>query len=265
MRRRILLVMLAVTALAPLVPSAAMASPSPGYEEFSECPDKGVDDEIEACLITTVTGGHLQIGSKNTPIEDPITLVTATSEDTAYVGHFDGGRQRIPGGLIGITGLDWLTFLFPFDLLKLYAEPELAGPITGGDAIGLPLKLHLDNPLLAPTCYVGSDSNPVQLNLTTGTTNPPPPNQPITGQDGTATPDPVLPGVIRSTGIIFVDNEFAAPAASGCDLLFFGLINALVNTQAGLPSPAGTNETVQETEATIGFIRAIYQPDGFEQ
>lgn len=62
-----------------------------------------------------------------------------------------------------------------------------------------------------------------------------------------------------------MDNEFAAPAAQNCDLLFFGLITGLVNLQAGLPSPAGTNETVQEAKGSLGVIEAIYQPDGFEQ
>ncbi len=47
----------------------------------------------------------------------------------------------------------------------------------------------------------------------------------------------------------YVDNSFAAPGANGCVLTLFGFIpisiNGLVNAQSGLPSPAGTNETVQ--------------------
>lgn len=258
---------LAVMALAFAIPAPALGAPSPGYGEFADCPSRNVDPSIEACVITIVDDGHLEMGSKNVPIQEDIELVVSVNgENEAFVGKFDGGRQQVPGGLIGITGLDWLSWLFPFSLLALHAEPELAGPVTNPlSPIGLPLKVHLDNPLLASGCYIGSNSNPINLNLTTETTSPPPPNQPITGQAGTLTPDPVLPGVLRSTGIIFVDNEFAAPAAGGCDLLFFGLINALVNLQAGLPSPAGTNETVQEASASLGFIQAIYQPAGFEQ
>lgn len=252
-----------------LVPAtSAMADPSPGYEEFSDCPDKSVSTAIALCVITNVEDGHIKLGNTNTPITDPIELVIGvTANDQAFVGNFDGGRQKVPGGLTGISGLDWLTDLFPLGLLEVYAEAELVGPVTNptGGPIGLPLRIKLDNPLLNDDCYIGSSSNPVQFNLTTGTTDPPPPNEPISGQQGTLTPDPVLPGVFRSTGAILVDNEFAAPAATNCDLLFFGPITALVNHQSGLPSPAGNNETVQEVTGSVAFIQAVYQPDGFEQ
>ncbi len=79
------------------------------------------------------------------------------------------------------------------------------------------------------------------------------------------TPDPTLPGVERSTGIVFVDNAFSVPAASGCDLIGFGLINGLVNLQSGLPSAAGKNEAVQEADGAIAAVQAVYQPDGYEQ
>lgn len=87
-----------------------------------------------------------------------ITEVFSTNEhQDAFVGSFDGGRQRVPGGLVGISGLDWLTFLFPFDLLKVYAEAELVGPITNpaSGPIGMPLRVRLGNPLLNENCYIG--------------------------------------------------------------------------------------------------------------
>lgn len=262
------LALLALAAAALLVPGqTAMGATSPGYEEFGECPDRSIDPTIDICAITRVTDGHLEMGSKSTPISDPIELVVGinTSEE-AVLGHFDGGRQRVPGGIVGWTGLDWLSWLFPVSLLTLHAEPELAGPVTNpAGPIGLPLKVRLDSPLLNDHCYIGSDSNPISLNLTTDTTSPPPPNQPISGQEGTITQDPVLPGVFRSTGIVLVDNEFAVPGASGCDLIGFGLINALIDAQVGLPSSAGNNETVQEAIGSLGLTDAIYQPDGFEQ
>jgi hypothetical protein len=256
---------LAVTAAALLVPSTAMAATSPGYEEFSDCPSKNDNPDVGICIVTTVVDGHMKLGSKNTPIEDPIKLTFGATEDGVVVpGGFDGGRQRIPGGLTGLTGLDWLRFIWPFSYLQIYAEPELAGAVSGFGPIHMPLKVHLDNVLLNNNCYIGSNSNPINLNLTTETTSPPPPNTPITGQEGTTTPDPVLPGVERSTGLILVDNAFSVPGATGCDLIGFGLINALVNLQSGLPSAAGNNETVQEAEGALGVIQAIYQPAGFE-
>jgi hypothetical protein len=261
------LAVLAVGLMALLVPAtAATAATAPGYEQFSDCPDKAVDPAIVVCAITEVTSGHIQMGTKDTPITDPIEMVLGIKPNLqTVVGSFDGGRQRIPGGLVGLTGLDWLRFIYPLGVLQVYAEAELAGPVTNPlGTVGLPLKVHLDNLLLSNNCYIGSDTNPISLNLRVGTTNPPPPNQPITGQAGTLSADPVLPGVFHSNGIKYVDNEFAAPAATNCDLLGVGPVTALVNLQAGLPSPAGTNETIQNANITFTQITRVYPPSGIE-
>jgi hypothetical protein len=259
---------LAISVAAFLVPaSAASAATAPGYEEFSTCPSKTEEPTVEGCVATDVTGGHLRLGSKTTPIEDPIKLMIGLTGDGQPIpGSFDGGSQRIPGGLTGITGLDWLRFLFPFSALQIYAEAELAGPVTEPlGIIGLPLKVRLHNVLLNNNCYIGSNSNPIQLNLTTGTTDPPPPNTPISGQQGTLSPDPNLPGVIRADDLVFVDNEFSVPGATNCDLLSLNLlVTALVNAQAGLPAAAGLNEAVQESRVSIVPITFVYPPSGFE-
>jgi hypothetical protein len=268
MKQFMRVVALAATFAACLIAAtAASAATAPGYEEFGDCPDRAADPAVGGCVITEVNSGHLKLGTKNTPIEDQIRLVLGlTNEGQSVPGSFDGGRQRIPGGLIGITGLDWLRFLFPFSALQIYAEAELAGPVTNAlDAPALPLKVRLDNVLLNNNCYIGSNGNPIQLNLTTGTTSPPPPNTPISGQPGTIGLDPVLPGVVRSTGIRYVDNAFAAPAATNCDLLALNLlVTALVNLQAGLPAAAGNNETVQNANVSIAPIELIYPPNGIE-
>jgi hypothetical protein len=250
---------------------SASAATAPGYEEFGGCPDKSVNPSFGLCITSTVTGGHLQLGNTDTPIVDPIEIsgsLTQTLPQEFVVGEFDGGRQPVPGGLIGISGLNWLVNLFPANLLKVYAEAQLAGAPTRPDnpPVYLPLKVRLHNPLLSSTCYIGSDTNPLELNLTTGTTAPPPPNQPISGHPATSFGlDPNLPGVLRINELLLVDNAFAAPAASGCDLIPVGVIDALVNLQAGLPSPAGTNEAVQEADGALTSLNTVYPPDGIEQ
>lgn len=253
-----------------LASSSAMGATAPGYEEFQDCPDRAVDPAITACVNTVVSGGHLKLGSKDTPIVDPITLSGAIKPGGTggvfIVGSFDGGRQPVPGGLIGITGLDWLIYLFPNEILGLYAEAELAGAPTSplAEPLNLPLKVKLNNVLLANGCYIGSNSNPINLVLTQGTTSPPPPNQPITGNPGTMAPDPSLPGVLRVSNLVLVDNAFSVPAAQGCSVTFLGLINALVNLQAGLPAPAGTNTAVQEADAAFAGVTTVFPPNGIE-
>lgn len=268
MKRLHLATVLAIAVTAVLVmATSAMAATAPGYEEWDACPDRSVDATIGGCIATVVDGGHLKLGSKNTPIVDPITLSGALNSSGSFiVGEFDGGSQAIPGGLIGLTGLDWLIYLFPNEVLGLYAHAELAGAPSNPalDPLTLPLKVRLENVLLSNNCYIGSNSNPIALTLTNGTTSPPPPNQPITGDPGILAPDPNLIAA-RITDMVLVDNAFAAPAAQGCSITFIGLINALVNLQAGLPAAAGTNEAVQEADAALAPIQAVYPPNGYEQ
>lgn len=270
MRYVMRVVVLAVT-VAGLLASAttAMAATAPGYEEFDDCPGRNVNADISLCAVTKVSGGHLKMGSKTVPITDPITLAESVAPpEQIFVGRFDGGRQLVPGGLVGITGLNWLANVFPANLLKVYARSELAGtpsnPIQ--DPVSLPLKIRLQNPLLSSNCYVGSNADPILLNLTQHATNPPPPNQPINGTPGNLITDPVLPNVFRLEDAVVVDNAFAAPRARGCTLLLpgLGLIDPIVNLQSGLPSPAGTNEARQHVDLGLADITSVYPPDGIE-
>jgi hypothetical protein len=170
----------------------------------------------------------------------------------------------VPGGVVGLTGLTWLLEILGSDALTLYATTELAGaPGAPIDVpVTLPIKVHLENPVLGPNCYVGSNSNPIKLNLIPGTTSPPPPNKPITGKDPTFELDPTRPGVILASDALLVDNSFSAPSASGCVLTLFGFIpvsiNGLVNSQSGLPAAAGTNATAQEVDTALAEPGLVY-------
>jgi hypothetical protein len=128
------------------------------------------------------------------------------------------------------------------------SEDSLFEPILyeafGIPALGLPVKVKLENPLLGSECYIGSATEPVVLKLTTGTTKPPAPNTPITGKPGelsTRAEERIL--VIKHNSL--VDNLFAVPAAKGCGgKAFEALIDPIVNAKLGLPSAAGNNTAV---------------------
>lgn len=258
--------------VAMLAPAAQAATPAPGYTQFAGCPDpktEALGAGVEICLNAEITSGNFKMGSKNVNIEKPISLVGGTNVELEnFVYNSEGGmkpvKQKVPGGIIGITGLEWLTEFLTGDALNLYAVTELAGtPVFDGFAgLSAPIKVRLVNPILGKNCYVGSNANPIQLELTTGTTNPPPPNQPISGHEAT---ELVFDEELEITHLLnakYVDNSFAAPAAKGCVLTLLGFIpvniDALVNFQAGLPSPAGTNETVQNVDAHATEPHLVY-------
>jgi hypothetical protein len=253
-----------ILALAMFAPAAlAVDQPAEGYEQFIGCPSEDENPESLSCVNTVVTGGHFQMGSKDAPITDPITIRGGLTSEGKFVFNSEGGllpaEQEVPGGIVGLTGLDWLIKVLNVNQLKVFAITELAGTANLlKEPAELPIKVHLVNPVLGNNCYVGSTSEPIDLRLTTGTTNPPEPNEPITGVEPTYNFDPETLILHLDDGE-FVDNSFAAPAAKGC-MLNLGLIHvnidALVNLQSGLPSAAGNNETRQEfdLELTESFI-----------
>ena len=100
----------------------------------------------------------------------------------------------------------------------------------------LPIKIHLENPFLGSSCYVGSESSPIIWNLTSGKTAPPPPNTSIQGAGGEGE---FLEGgrIIQLNNNKLVDNAWAAPGVNGCGgFLVELLLNPIINSASGLPA-----------------------------
>ena len=129
-----------------------------------------------------------------------------------------------------------------------------------GTALTLPVRVHLKNPLLGNSCYIGSEAKPIQLHLTTGATSPEPPNKSIHGTNGkeqTVEEDGRL--LARLVGSSLVDNAFSAPEAEGCGEFFSFLIDPIVNSKLKLPSADGNNTAIlngQQNTATAESVEA---------
>jgi hypothetical protein len=256
-RYRKILVTAALTALAltAIFASAAnAATPAPPYQDFAGCPSEAENPEVVVCQKFQFTGGHISFGNRQVPISNTITLRGGIESETGnFVFNNEGGivpvQQTVPGGLIGLTGLKWLDE-FSEKQLKLHATVELAGQPGSlfEETFLVPIKLHLESPLLGKGCYIGSNASPIDLNLTEGTTNPPAPNVPISGNPaGELLPEAGRPAVRTGTGGLYVDNAYAVPAASGCQLEIGSYklsLDSLVNSAYKLPAAAGTNETM---------------------
>jgi hypothetical protein len=249
-----------------LAPAAFAATPAKGFEAFAGCPSPAENSTISLCLTIKIKSGHFQMGSKDVPITNPMTLSGGVNPDgeifTSPAGGLSKAKQKVPGGVIGLTGLTWLAEFLGIEALTLYATTELAGKPSNPfeDPITLPIRVHLENSALGSNCYVGSFTNPILLHLTTGTTSPPAPNKPISGHNPTGFEETAQ--LARFTNAEYVDNSFAAPGASGCVLTLFGFIpisiNGLVNSQSGLPAAAGTNETKQVQDLEFSPQSSVY-------
>jgi hypothetical protein len=248
-RRRALIAPVALAALALLwTAPSALANLQQEYAKFADCPVE--NPNADACVFAQTTSGEFTIGSKTVPINQTITIQGGINNVTnELVPAADGNTLSktpltLPGGLTGIPGLEIGG--------EVTATAELAGTAflnaaalneESGVAAELPLKIKLSNPALGESCYIGSNSEPVVLHLTTGTTNPPAPNGPISGKRGDVDPFS-SPGIIHVTNNSLVDNAFPAPGVNGCGGILSLVLDPVIDLDAGLPAAAGHNTAI---------------------
>jgi len=285
-RRGALVVMAALTAsLAVAVPALATEHhPKGAFAPFADCPLS--NPAVSQCVLATTTSGEFTVGKKTVPINKTITLQggTITNPETGevtFVAAEDGNTlsktpETLPGGLLGVTApswwsqeaQEWFNKFINEGLTGVTETTELAGPASAiklnllnllfkeGVALQLPVKVKLSNPLLGGSCYIGSESNPIVLHLTTGTTSPPEPNKPIEGSAGELKVEEEG-ALISLNGGSLVDNAFAAPAATGCGGFLSFLVDPLVDSIMGVPAAAGHNTAILTGKLASAFAPAV--------
>ena len=285
------IVALLIAALAVLAMSAsAQAKLTGAFTRFAQCPYK--NEEVRKCIYSVTTSGEVVLGSKKVPIVNPVTLQGGAGpineEEVAKFFAATNGitlsktPQPVPGGLAGLVNCkeikDFFLRLscevtFENGLTGLNSTLELARPVSEmliseshlageeGVALKMPIKVHLENPFLGSSCYVGSSSSPIIWNLTSGSTNPPLPNKSISGAGGEGT---FLEGgrIIELKNNKLVDNAWAAPGVNGCGGFLVELIlNPIINLAAGLPAKAGTNTAILKGTVSSASSFAVLTND----
>jgi len=244
--------------------------PKGEYAPFADCPLS--NSQTESCLLAKTESGEFQLAKEKVPIVNTITLqggLHNTETGQSFIGAEAGNTlsktpQKVPGGLTGLVKCNEISniieriaceLVFENGTTGVNATTELAAPassigisvenlLTGtGIALSLPVKVHLENPFLGSSCYIGSNTHPVIIELTTGTTSPPLPNKPITGSPGELEFNKTFTIVTIKKNSL-VNNSFAAPAVEGCGGVFSFLIDPIVDSKLGLPSAAGHNTAI---------------------
>jgi hypothetical protein len=272
------------TALASLVFAslalAASHNPTGEYAQFNECPLNRVT--ITDCVYSVSTGGEFTVGKKTVPLVNPVTLqggFEGSSDEIDFYGAENGDTlsktpQPVPGGLLGLLNCKEQTNLVIKGLCEAALENgltgvnaivELTGPTKGltdvklnterlllreKTALGLPVKVRLQNALLGANCYIGSDKSPLQLNFTTGKSGT------LEGSSGELGFNEAFT-IITVTGGKFVDGTFAAPPASGCGGILSFLVDPVVNSVLGAPSPSGKNAATLEGDFEDAVAEAV--------
>lgn len=289
-RRKLIVALALVAPLACLgvVSSSSAASehhPTGIYAQFADCPLSGPSAEI--CITARETGGEFVVGRKIVPIDTPLMLQggffnTEGVEESTFIGAEDGDTLSkpalsIPGGLAGVLAPEYLpaSLRSQFDasigsgLTGVTMTPELALPAStikldisnliggrGGTVMRLPLKIKLSNPFLGADCYIGSSTTPIVANLTAGATYPPAPNKSISGIVGSLELLEEFT-VLSDHGNSLVDNTFAVPRATGCGGGFSAVVDAAIDAQLGLPSPAGHSAVIMDGTLAEGAVVAV--------
>jgi hypothetical protein len=288
------LVLVSVMSVAAAAPAFAI-EPTGDYAIFKQCPRfSGVNFCLYAKIESgEVTIGSTTV-PLNADKKHPIVLqggyfrneeVSPPTE--TFSGALNGETlsktpQNVPGGLSGLINCTEITgeglieklarasckTIFENALTGVNATTELAKPASNiginsdhllsaeGVALSLPAKVHLENPFLGSECYIGSSSSPVTLNLTTGSTAPPPPNTSIKGKVGGLKFKDEFE-IVELANSTLVDNAFSVPTASGCGGIFSFLIDPLINSKLGLPSAAGHNTAIQNVAQELTNAEAV--------
>lgn len=276
----------AAGAVALGLPAAAMAHEKE-FAKFNYCPS--TTEGVAKCLYSLTTGGKIVLGHKNTPIVNPVTLQGGFSkENSEHISSFYAASgaetlsktaQPVPGGLAGIVPpedspplvQEVIKFFFENELTGVNATLELAKPASEiklsdynlllgeGLALKLPVKVHLENPFLGSSCYIGSSSSPIIWNLTSGTTSPPAGFESLTGKPGYPNTKEEF-RIAEVTENELVENDWSAPAATGCggfplDLLVDPVIDLAVGVGPG--NEAGDNQAILENDISTATVTAV--------
>ncbi|WP_438290270.1 hypothetical protein [Streptomyces sp. HUAS TT7] len=278
----------ALTVLVTVGPASADSAPAAqlagNWAPFTRCP---VDDpamlaadgraEIVQCIASHAASGSIKLGSTE--------VVTGASDLQAGVVQHTGGAPTlvapaggaliadsadIPGGLLGLMCPSDIPVIGDIcrqitnsTLNRVTATVESAGAPTGFDLtagatsgkpiLSIPVRIHLQNPFLGGSCYVGSATHPIVLHPQNVTA----PAFGIKRFDGNGTPNTT--GVMNRlslTGADQTDTTFAVPGASGCGLA--GMLDWAVNLKTGLPSAAGNNSVVLNSAST--YLAGLHAP-----
>ncbi|MGD9735526.1 MAG: hypothetical protein AB7V58_07965 [Solirubrobacterales bacterium] len=257
---------------------AASHNPTGEWANFAECPLN--NPVVEQCVFSETTGGSVKLGSKTVPIVNPAKLQGGFSgfgTEIQFYGAENGetlskAPQPVPGGLLGLLNCKEQTNIIIKGLCEAALENgltganatlELAAPATQikintenlifeeGTALELPVKVHLENPLLGNNCYIGSNAKPIVIAFTTGTSGS------LQGEAGEISFNELFDRTIV-TGSKLVNNTFAAPAAAGCGGPLINLVvDPVVNSMVGLPAGSGTNSAILEANFETGAAESV--------
>ncbi|WP_030996414.1 hypothetical protein [Streptomyces sp. NRRL F-5630] len=277
----------ALATLASIGTSTAAGSQLNGHwAPFNRCPvdnaamlaADGINDQA-TCISSSSSSGVIKIGSSVVPTgrtDLQAGVITHADGTNTVIAPADGALVAdpadLPGGLLGLmcpssvpvvgAVCDQIT---NSTLNRVTATVEPVGTPTDfqlfaglGEKqpiLSIPVRVHLQNPLIGRNCYIGTKSSPLVLR---------PQNQSVpdvAAESFAANGTPADTGEmvrLAATGAGQEDTTFAAPGASGCGPLGLGAFNWAVNLKSGLPAASGKNSLTLNSAST--YLATLTDP-----
>jgi hypothetical protein len=221
-----------------------------------------VNGHVLWCIVGVASQGTIDIGALDTTFHGPGVVDGGSAVNSAiqpnWVDALDGQSFSAPPQLLSIPVMSLLgnpSVTPPADS-DVWVVTQQAGPMgfsifTPGQGglnpfTVIPLSFHLVNPLLGPNCYVGTVSDPITLDLTTGTSGA------LTGTLGSGVG---AQNWLQTNGTEVVDGQFSTPGATGCGT--GGVWDSAIDTVGSLPSPSGANKAILYGDFNIGLARWV--------
>jgi hypothetical protein len=274
----------AALAMSAVGVTPALAGVKGIYEPFHACPFN--NPEVSICVHAETAGGkeggQFTVGSITIPLSKKITLQGGLTEagytgETELEGFFgpENGEEtlaapalKVPGGFVNrIAPQPWwptaLTESFESakknhelsatETLELAGTPELdPGHLLAaeGTAFELPMKVRVSSPWLTTlgggTCHVGSNENPILVDLTSGASTGPFPYEYNTSQGKVgeiAFKDEF--NYAEITHSTLVNSTYSVTTgAEGCGGEFESVVDHAISTAAGVPDASGQNTVI---------------------
>ncbi len=282
-RRALLVTTALVVSLSAIGVSSAMATPKGEYAVFAQCPLSNL--ALSGCIVSRTESGEITIGKQEVPIVSTQTLQGGLKNISPGVKEivpalngetFTKTPQKVPGGILDLVRCNEIKgegffeklergtceFFFEGKYTGVNATTELAAPASSiylnegalefetGPGLILPVKVKLENPLLGNECYIGSNSNPIKLELTTGTSGT------LVGKLGEISTK-ADGGILEIKNSKLVDSGFSAPGVTGCGEGLSWLLDPIINAKLGLPASTGNTAVLNSTleQAGAGIVR----------
>jgi|GEM_PF-872265 len=212
--------------------------------EFPECSDGKNNDDGQDVAVDFPADPQCSSATDSSEVQAGIQI----KQDTTISGTVNAaGALSIPqsGIFFPVVYTYAVGAVITFQIQPISAGTGSINPLTGVVTLNISVKISIQGAPQGQDLTSACGITPINFTFKTGTTNPPAPNEPITG----------VPYNDETGQATVVDNTFSAPGATGCATL--GAANGPLSAEIGVPAASGVNTARMVIESTPKVSKGV--------